>query len=102
MRLKDNWFNDREFLLPFFNKLIGNEKDWKCAFMTTVPNYDITCHLDNGKKRAMNIFKIYNEAAVFFTGAKLEVVCEAAEPDLGDEGNFKLVTCKGYYEATGA
>ena len=99
MRLKDNWYNDREFLLPFFNKLIGNEKNWKCAFMTTVPNYDITCQLDNGKKRAMNIFKIYNEAAIFFTGAKLEVVTEAAEPDLGDEGNFKLVTCEGYDKA---
>mgnify|MGYP001402185256 CR=1 FL=1 len=48
MRLKDKWFNDREFLLPFFNKLIGNEKDWKMPFMTTVPAYDITCQLDSG------------------------------------------------------
>ena len=102
MRLKDKWFNDREFLLPFFNKLIGNEKDWKMPFTTIVPAYDITCQLDSGKERAKNIFEIYNRAAYFFTGAKLEEICEAAEPGLGDEGNFKLVTCKGYYEATGA
>ena len=101
MRLKDKWFNDREFLLPFFNKLIGNEKDWKMPFMTTVPAYDITCQLDSGKARAKNIFEIYNRAAYFFTGANLEVINEDAGRT-GAEGNFKLVKCEGYYNAIGA
>ena len=101
MRLKDKWLNDREFLLPFFNKLIGNEKDWKMPFMTTVPAYDITCQLDSGKKRAMNIFEIYNRAAYFFTGAKLEVINEDVARYEEGKG-FKLVKCEGYYNATGA
>ena len=98
MRLKDKWFNDREFLLPFFNKLIGNEKDWKMPFMTTVPAYDITCQLDSGKERAKNIFEIYNRAAYFFTGAKLEVIDDRTSM----QGKFKLVKCEGYYNAIGA
>lgn len=101
MRLRDKWFNDRDFLLPYFEALIGNEKNWKMPFQTTVPSYDIVCQLDSGKKRLMNVFRFYSEAAIFFTGARLEVINEDAG-NYGIEGSIKLVKCEGYYNAIGA
>ena len=78
------WYDDREFLLPYLDEMLdqsGSIEDWKREFSATIPE-------DN--------FEVYNAAAIFFTGAPLEV--STVQPLKQMNGDI-TVYCKGYYEA---
>ena len=81
--LTNNLNDDRDYLLPYFDKMLewnGSKDDWKRRFNAYIPFAD---------------FEIYNAAAIFFTGAPLEIVGWAGAVGKSD----CLVLCKGYYEA---
>jgi len=67
---------DKDLLLPYFEKI--HPTNWKEAF---------TCEV-SAKDYAM-----YDEACIYFTGARLEVVSQT-----GDE---MQCYCQGYYNAVG-
>ena len=51
----------REYLLPYLDEMLdqsGSNEDWKREFTATIPE---------------DKFEVYNTAAIFFTGAPLEV-----------------------------
>ena len=55
------WYNDREYLLPYLDEMLeqsGSNEDWKREFTALIPE---------------DMFEVYNTAAIFFTGAPLEV-----------------------------
>jgi hypothetical protein len=103
------WYNDREYLLPFLDEMLeqsGSNEDWKREFTALIPE---------------DMFEVYNTAAIFFTGAPLEVsmVRESKSfrprrvwvPGLpvrpealpgGLQAGYISVSCKGYYEAVDA
>ena len=84
--LTNKYHDDRDALLPYFDKMLewnGSKEDWKRRFNAYIPFED---------------FEIYNTAAIFFTGAPLEIVGWAGAVGKSD----CLVLCKGYYEAVGA
>jgi len=61
-----------------FNYLTEGMDNWKMPFTCNIP----TVHFDE-----------YNEAAIHFTGAELQTMC--------DDGVRSLVYCEGYYNAIG-
>ena len=80
-----NNYNDRDYLLPYFDKMLewnGSKDDWKRKFNAVIP---------------VDEFTEYNAAAVFFTGAGLEIVVHMDKVERGT-GDV-IVLCKGYYEA---
>ena len=78
------WYDDREYLLPYFNEMLdqsGSNEDWKRRFTAIISE---------------DRFEVYNTAAIFFTGAPLEVKFGVYR-----NGDI-IVRCKGYYEAIDA
>jgi hypothetical protein len=74
----------REYLLPFLDEMLeqsGSNEDWKREFTALIPE---------------DMFEVYNTAAIFFTGAPLEVKFGVYR-----NGDI-IVQCKGYYEAVDA
>jgi len=74
----------REYLLPYLDEMLdqsGSNEDWKREFTATIPE---------------DKFEVYNTAAIFFTGAPLEVKFGVYR-----NGDI-IVSCKGYYEAVDA
>ena len=77
----------REYLLPYLDEMLdqsGSNEDWKRRFTATIPE---------------DKFEVYNTAAIFFTGAPLEV--SMVQPLKQMNGDI-IVQCKGYYEAVDA
>ena len=80
------WYDDREFLLPYLDEMLdqsGSIEDWKREFSATIPE---------------DKFEVYNTAAIFFTGAPLEVPASKYQTLKQMNGDI-TVYCKGYYEA---
>ena len=99
----------REYLLPYLDEMLDqsvSNEDWKRRFTATIPE---------------DKFEVYNTAAIFFTGAPLEVsmvrgsksfrprrVWVPGRPDRpaalpgGLQAGYISVSCKGYYEAVDA
>ena len=83
--LTNKYHDDRDALLPYFDKMLewnGSKDDWKRRFNAQIP---------------YALFNDCNEAAIFFTGAKLEIVAWMGKKGAPDSD--VLVLCKGYYEA---
>ena len=87
------WYNDREYLLPYLDEMLeqsGSNEDWKREFTALIPE---------------DMFEVYNTAAIFFTGAPLEVSMvresKSFRPRRAANGDI-IVQCKGYYEAVDA
>ena len=93
------WYNDREYLLPYLDEMLeqsGSNEDWKREFTALIPE---------------DMFEVYNTAAIFFTGAPLEVSMVRESKSFrprrvwvpgGLQAGYISVSCKGYYEAVDA
>ena len=93
------WYNDREYLLPYLDEMLeqsGSNEDWKREFTALIPE---------------DMFEVYNTAAIFFTGAPLEVSMVRESKSFrprrvwvpgGLKAGYISVSCKGYYEAIDA
>ena len=74
----------------------GSNEDWKRKFTALIPE---------------DMFEVYNTAAIFFTGAPLEVSMVRESKSFrprrvwvpgGLKAGYISVSCKGYYEAIDA
>ena len=87
MVIYNDWFGvykmfaeiDQINLMNKFNYLTEGMENWKMPFTCNIPSKH---------------FEEYNEAAIHFTGAPLQVMC--------DDGTRSLVYCEGYYNTIGA